>query len=230
LRAGGQGRAFAALLGSQRLWRILLLSYFCQIPPLPLTPAIKPPLRSGLTGRRTTSACGLARIRSRRPNKRIRPSLAQALCALAACGLSAAPLGGPNQRSRCGLCTLQTLIRLMTEDEFFAGHSESQMLFQVLCDEIDQIGPTERQVSKSQIAFRRRKAFAWVWRPGQYLRGQTAPLVLTFSFRYRDASPRWKEIAKPRPGYFTHHLELYSANDIDAEVAKWLQQAWKAAA
>jgi hypothetical protein len=94
---------------------------------------------------------------------------------------------------------------------------------------IDAIGPTERQVTKSQIAIRRRKAFAWVWRPGQYLRGKRAPLVLTLTFRSRDTSRRWKEVVEPRPGHFTHHLELYSANDIDAEVHRWLQNAWEAA-
>jgi hypothetical protein len=46
----------------------------------------------GLTGRRTASACRPDSLRSRQPNKRMKPSLAQALCAFAACCLSAAPL------------------------------------------------------------------------------------------------------------------------------------------
>jgi hypothetical protein len=66
--------------------------------------------------------------------------------------------------------------------------------------------------------------------PGTYLRGRHAPLVLTLSFRHRDPSPRWKEIVEPKPGRFTHHLELYSATDIDDEVCSWLQAAWEAAA
>ncbi|MBI5568043.1 MAG: hypothetical protein HY870_24305 [Chloroflexi bacterium] len=61
--------------------------------------------------------------------------------------------------------------------------------------------------------------------PKQYLR-RAAPLVLTLGFRCRDASPRWKEIVEPRPGRFTHHLELWSLTDIDDEVREWLRAAW----
>lgn len=117
----------------------------------------------------------------------------------------------------------------MIPDAFFAGQELSRQLFDVVHQAIEAIGTVELRVTKSQIAFRRRKVFAWVWRPGQYLRGQTAPLVLTFSFPYRDASPRWKEIVEPTPGRFTHHLELYAVRDLDDEVRSWLRQAWLAA-
>jgi hypothetical protein len=53
--------------------------------------------------------------------------------------------------------------------------------------------------------------------------------VLTLALRRRDSSPRWKEIVEPRPGRFTHHLELRSAADIDDKVLGWLQEAWDAA-
>ena len=69
-----------------------------------------------------------------------------------------------------------------------------------------------------------------VWMPGQYLKGDTAPLVLTLFLPWRDSSPRWKEIVEPAPGRFTHHLELYSPEDIDNEVKAWLRQAWVNAA
>jgi hypothetical protein len=118
----------------------------------------------------------------------------------------------------------------MTCDEFFSGCQESRQLFDALRHVMDAIGPTELRVTKSQIAFRRRKAFAWVWIPAQYLGGKRAPLVLTLVFRTRDPSPRWKEIVEPRPDYFTHHLELHSMADLDDKVFHWLQAAWKAAA
>jgi len=117
----------------------------------------------------------------------------------------------------------------MTLDEFFEGQEQSRQLFEALHSIINAIGPVELRVTKSQIAFRRRKAFAWVWIPGRYLRGKAAPLVLTLSFTQRDASPRWKEIVEPYPGRFTHHLELYSVNDIDVEVRDWLGTAWMVA-
>jgi hypothetical protein len=46
----------------------------------------------------------------------------------------------------------------------------------------------------------------------------SCPLVLTLALRRQDPSPRWKEIVEPAPGRLNHHLELYSAIDIDGEI------------
>jgi hypothetical protein len=118
----------------------------------------------------------------------------------------------------------------MTPDEFFAGHAESGAIFHNLRDAIAGCGAAELRVTKSQVAFYRRRAFAWAWMPGLYLRGNCAPLVLTLSWRYRHSSPRWKEIVEAGPGRFTHHLELYLPSDIDDEVRSWLLEAYLAAA
>lgn len=118
----------------------------------------------------------------------------------------------------------------MTLDEFFQGHEKSRPLFDAVRSMMDTIGPTELVVSKSQIAFWRRKAVARVWVPAQYLGGNPAPLVLTLGFRRRDKSPWWKEIVEPAPGRFTHHLELHSAADLDGQVRDWLLEAWALAA
>ncbi|HQE93251.1 MAG TPA: DUF5655 domain-containing protein [Anaerolineae bacterium] len=116
----------------------------------------------------------------------------------------------------------------MTPEEFFEGHDLSMHLFEAVRGALGAIGSAETRVTKSQIAFRRRKAFAWVWMPGKYLHGSRAPLVLTLSLSRRNASPRWKEIVEPSPGRFTHHLELYALADIDDEVRNWLREAWTA--
>ena len=118
----------------------------------------------------------------------------------------------------------------MTLDEYFAGQPDSRLIFDALRSAVDALGPVQIRVTKSQVAFRRQRAFAWAWMPGMYLRGKHAPLVLTLSLRRRDPSPRWKEIVEPAPGRFTHHLELRSTADIDDEVRSWLQEAWAAAA
>ena len=118
----------------------------------------------------------------------------------------------------------------MTLDQFFAGQEEPRRLFEAVRRAVDAIGQAELRVPKSQIAFLRRRAFAWAWMPGRYLRGKHAPLVLTLALQRRDASPRWKEIVEPAPGRFTHHLELYSTADVDDEVRDWLREAWIAAA
>lgn len=119
-------------------------------------------------------------------------------------------------------------------DEFFAGYDESRRVFDALRAAIEALeteasGVVEVRVTKSQVAFRRRKAFAWAWVPDRYLGGGHAPLVLTLSFAERDGSPRWKQIVEPAPGRFTHHLELWSEREIDDEVRGWLQAAWEAA-
>jgi hypothetical protein len=118
----------------------------------------------------------------------------------------------------------------MTLDEYFEGKDESRQLFEAVRGVLKTIGTAEIRVTKSQVAFRRRKTFAWVWMPGKYLRRKAAPLVLTLSFRHKDTSPRWKEIVEPSPGRFIHHLVLYSTRDIDGEVRHWLNAAWTSAA
>jgi hypothetical protein len=113
----------------------------------------------------------------------------------------------------------------MTAKDFFAGQPLPKELFVAVRREVDALGKVSIRVTKSQIAFRRHRSFAWVWIPGQYLKGKIAPLVLTLSLPSRDGSPRWKEIVEPAPGRFTHHLELYDAADIDEEVKTWLREA-----
>ena len=94
---------------------------------------------------------------------------------------------------------------------------------------IGALGSLELRVTKSQVAFRRRRAFAWAWMPGKILRGRTAPLVLSLALPERDPSPRWKQVVEPAPGRFMHHLELYTPADLDEQVAVWLRRAWEAA-
>ncbi len=99
-------------------------------------------------------------------------------------------------------------------------------MFEALRAVIEATGPVEVRATKSQVAFRAgRRAFAWAWTPDRYLRGETAPLVLTVGLRRRDPSPRWKEVVEPRPGRFTHHLELRSADQLDDEVRAWIAEA-----
>jgi hypothetical protein len=111
-------------------------------------------------------------------------------------------------------------------DEFFGGRSRSRQIFDALRAAVEALGPSEVRVSKSQVAFRRRRAFAWAWLPEMYLRGDHAPLVMTLALRHKDASIRWTQVVDPAKGRFTHHLELHSADEIDDEVRAWLREAW----
>jgi hypothetical protein len=118
---------------------------------------------------------------------------------------------------------------VLTLEDYFAGWDYSRMIFDRLLAAAEAAGPLSLRVTKSQAAFVRRKAFAWAWIPGRYLKGETAPLVLSLAFDRSEPSPRWKEIVEPRPGRFTHHLELSSPEEVDAEVRAWLREAWNLA-
>ncbi len=117
----------------------------------------------------------------------------------------------------------------MTLEEFFAGHDDSRQIFKAVRKAVQAVGPCDMRVSKSQVAFRRRTGFAFVWMPVMYLKRGDVPLVLTVGLRHRDESPRWKEIVEPAQGRFTHHLELRSPVEVDTQVNGWLREAWKEA-
>ena len=110
-------------------------------------------------------------------------------------------------------------------DTFFAGRPASRELFEVLRAAVDAAGTSEIRVGRSQVAFRRRVGFAYAWIPDRYLRSG-APLVLSVALRRHDASPRWKEVVEPRPGRFTHHLELREVDEVDDAVRAWIAEAW----
>lgn len=115
-------------------------------------------------------------------------------------------------------------------EEYFDGREDSKALFAVVREAVTALGEVNVDVTKSQVAFRRTRSFAWAWIPGRYLSGKVAPLVLTLALDHRDDSPRWKDIVEPKAGRFTHHLEVHSASDIDEEVRAWLREAWALAA
>jgi hypothetical protein len=117
-------------------------------------------------------------------------------------------------------------------ESYLAGRdARTCALFDAVREAIGSIGAAELRATKSQVAFRRRIAFAWAWVPGQYLTGHTdlAPLVLSVGLGRHDPSPRWKQVIEPRPGRFMHHLELFDAEQLDDEVLGWLREAWELA-
>lgn len=117
----------------------------------------------------------------------------------------------------------------MTPAELFKGHPEAGPLFEAVRRAIAKAGACTTKVSKSQIGFKRKRSFAAVWMPGQFLHRAAAPLVLTVFTPKKIRSRRWKQVVEPAPGRFTHHLEVFQSADIDAEVEDWLRLAWDAA-
>lgn len=81
------------------------------------------------------------------------------------------------------------------------------------------------RVSKSQVAFRRRRGFAYLWRPRRYLRGAQVDVVLSIALAREDRSARFKEVAHPAPRVWIHHLELRDVDEIDDEIEALLLEA-----
>jgi hypothetical protein len=110
-------------------------------------------------------------------------------------------------------------------EDFFAGSPDGLALFAAVRDAVAAIGEAEIRVTKSQIAFRRRKGFAYVWRPGQYVRSEI-PAVLSIALPHEVGSDRFKEVVHPSATVWLHHLELTKAAEIDDEVRGWLAEAY----
>jgi hypothetical protein len=81
------------------------------------------------------------------------------------------------------------------------------------------------RASKSQVAFRRRRGFVWLWLPGRYLRRPAADVVLSLALGRHDPSPRFREVVHPSPAHWIHHLEIRSVDELDDEVEGWLREA-----
>lgn len=87
------------------------------------------------------------------------------------------------------------------------------------------LGPYEVRTSKSQIASRCQRGFAYIWLPGQYLKNPDAEVVLSIALGRHEQSARFKEVVHPATHHWMNHLELHGPDEIDAEVVEWLREA-----
>lgn len=112
-----------------------------------------------------------------------------------------------------------------TPEEVFRGSAEGLELYRAVSALLAATVPVSERITKSQIAFRNRRGFAYVWNPGRYIRSDV-PAVLSIVLPRRLDSGRFKEIVHTSPTLWLHHLELRSAAELDAEVAGWLREAY----
>ena len=112
-----------------------------------------------------------------------------------------------------------------TPEDYFAGHPGAWAAFSKVRAMVEQDGPIEVRVSRSQVAFWRKRGFAYLWMPGQYLKHPGAEVVLSIALGRLDGSDRFKEVAHPSPAHWMHHLEVHTLTDLDGEVAEWLHEA-----
>ncbi|MGY1641916.1 DUF5655 domain-containing protein [Geodermatophilus sp. SYSU D00703] len=112
-----------------------------------------------------------------------------------------------------------------TPEEFFAGSPLGLAVYERVAATVDAAGDAQVRVTTSQVGFRRRRGFAWLWRPDRYLRSPAAEVVLTVALGREDDSPRWKEVVHPTGEHWVHHLEVHDPAEVDEEVAGWLREA-----
>lgn len=115
------------------------------------------------------------------------------------------------------------------EEQLFAGHPTPLAVSDRLREVLDGVGPYEVRLTRSQVGFRRRRGFASVWRPGQYLSSPGAEAVVSIVLAREDGSSRWKEVVHPSNRWWMHHLEVHGPEDLDEQVEQWLREAWELA-
>ena len=113
----------------------------------------------------------------------------------------------------------------MEPEEFLAGHPLALTVFFRVRSALERLGPVDIRTTKSQVAFRRARGFAYLWLPGQYLANPSADVVLSIALGRHDPSPRFKEVAHPSPKHWLHHLEINDIDEVDDEVMGWLLEA-----
>ena len=113
----------------------------------------------------------------------------------------------------------------ITPKEFFAGEPLGLAVYEKVRSTLETLVPFDVRITKSQVAFRRAKGFAYIWLPGRYLAKPSAPVVLSFAVDRRIDSPRFKQIVHPPTGPWMHHLELRGIDEVDDDVVRWLLEA-----
>lgn len=110
-------------------------------------------------------------------------------------------------------------------EEFFADDATALAVYRSLAAAIAPLAGVSVVVSKSQVAFRARRGFAFAWAPGRYVTSDV-PIVVSFALREELRSPRVKEVAHPAPTTWMHQVELRGPGDVDAELIAWVRRAW----
>jgi hypothetical protein len=113
---------------------------------------------------------------------------------------------------------------------FFTGHPFALAVFESVRDLVASIGSAEIRTTRSQVAFRRRRGFAYLWLPGRWLAHPAAEVVLSIALGREDPSERWKQVAHPSKAVWMHHLEVRDLAELDDEIHDWLREAFVAAA
>jgi hypothetical protein len=112
-----------------------------------------------------------------------------------------------------------------TPEDLFEGYPHALALCQEVQRAVAELGDVSFTTTKSQVAFRRRRGFAYVWRPGQYVVSDV-PLVLSIALPHEVRSDRIKSVAQPSRNVWMHHIELRGTGEVDDRIRGWLAEAY----
>jgi hypothetical protein len=76
--------------------------------------------------------------------------------------------------------------------EFLDGHPVAMSIYNKVHEWLVGLGTVDVWTTKRQIAFRRKRGFAYLWLPGKYLRRSDAEVVLSIALGRDDRSERFK--------------------------------------
>ena len=116
-------------------------------------------------------------------------------------------------------------------ERLFLDHPTRLRLYRAVRDHVQRLGPVVVRDTDSQVSFRARRAFAWVWLPQRWGDGRPAESVtLTFSLDHKISDPRIADAVEPHPGRWTHQVVIEDEVDLDGVVDGWLREAYTLAA
>ena len=114
-----------------------------------------------------------------------------------------------------------------TIEELFVDKPVQLKLFQYIERFIESLGRVEIKVSKTQVAFKNKKQFAWVWLPmPSDKKRPPKSIVLSFSLGKPVDNPQIVQVVEPYPGRWMHHVIIQDNTDINEEVKGWLKEAY----
>jgi hypothetical protein len=120
------------------------------------------------------------------------------------------------------------MVQPIVGEEFFAPDEGAVSIYRALARFVVGLDGVEVVVSKSQVAFRARRGFAYAWVPGRYVKNDAA-VVVSIALREELRSSRFKEVAHPSPTTWMHHVELRRVSDVDPELIAWIKRAYEEA-
>ena len=83
------------------------------------------------------------------------------------------------------------------------------------------------KVHKTQISFSNRHGFAFVSLPYRKVKGSPdVYIILTFGLNRRSEHPRVWQSVEPYPGRWTHYVIIQNENEVDAQIAEWIMDAY----